>query len=208
MNSFFLKQLKSNELGNFSYIVGDKESGLAAVVDPPLDTRIILELLRENNLKLMYIINTHGHPDHTEGNAPLRKLTGAKIVAHASSGLKKDVAVNDGEILKLDGVKIRVLHTPGHSHDGISLLVNDRIVMTGDTLFVGECGRADLPDSDPGELYESLFNKLMKLDDRVEVYPGHDLGEKPFSTIGYEKEHNYTLKPRSKNEFILFMAQP
>ncbi len=208
MDSFFFKQLKSGMLGNFSYVVGDKEAGLAAAVDPPLDTRIILDLLSKNNLKLVYVINTHGHFDHTEGNATLKKLTGAKIVAHESSSVRKDVAVKDGETLKLDDVKIRVIHTPGHSHDGISLLVNNKIVMTGDTLFVGECGRADLPDSDAGELYESLFNKLMKLDDRVEVYPGHDYGVKPHSTIGYEREHNYTLKPRSKNEFILFMAQP
>jgi glyoxylase-like metal-dependent hydrolase (beta-lactamase superfamily II) len=208
MDSIFFRQLKSGVMGNLSYVVGDKETERAAVVDPPLDTRIILDLLSKNNLKLVYVINTHGHFDHTEGNATLKKITGAKIVAHESSHVRKDIAVKDGETLKLDGIKIRVIHTPGHSHDGISLLVNNRIVMTGDTLFVGECGRADLPDSDPGELYESLFNKLMKLDDGVEVYPGHDYGTKTHSTIGYEREHNYTLKPRSKSEFIQFMAQP
>jgi hydroxyacylglutathione hydrolase len=208
MDSFFFKQLKSGVLGNFSYIVGDKETGLAAAIDPPLDTRTILDLLSKNNFELVYVINTHGHPDHTEGNATLKKLTGAKIAAHVSSSVRKDIAVKDGETMKLGGVRIRVIHTPGHSHDGISLLVNDTIVMTGDTLFVGECGRVDLPDSDPGELYESLFNKLLKLDDKVEVYPGHDYGVKPHSTIGYERAHNYTLKPRGKNEFIQFMAQP
>jgi hydroxyacylglutathione hydrolase len=208
MDSFFFRQLKSSVLGNFSYVVGDKETELAAVVDPPLDTRTILDLLSKNNLKLTYIINTHGHFDHTEGNSTLKKLTGAKIVAHESSSVRKDMAVKDGETVKLDGVKIRVIYTPGHSHDGISLLVNNRIVMTGDTLFVGECGRADLPDSDPGALYDSLFNKLMKLDDSIEVYPGHDYGVKPHSTIGYERKNNYTLKPRSKEEFLEFIDQP
>jgi glyoxylase-like metal-dependent hydrolase (beta-lactamase superfamily II) len=208
MVSFFFEQLISSEMRNFSYIIGDKETGLAAVVDPPLDSRIILDLLAKNNLKLSYIINTHGHFDHTGGNGTLKKLTGAKIVAHERSRVKKDMAVKDGDIIKLDGVRIKVIFTPGHSSDGISLLVNDEIVMTGDTLFVSECGRADLPDSDPGALYDSLFNKLMKLGDSVEVYPGHDYGVKPHSSIGYEKKHNYVLQPRSKEEFIEFILQP
>jgi glyoxylase-like metal-dependent hydrolase (beta-lactamase superfamily II) len=208
MVSFFFEQLKSTGMMNFSYVIGDKETGLAVVIDPPLDSRVILDLIGKNNLKLAYIINTHGHYDHTGGNATLKKLTGAKIVAHESSGVRKDKAVKDGDVIKLDGVKIRVIYTPGHSKDGISLLVNDRIVITGDTLFVGECGRADLPDSDPRALYDSLFNKLMKLDDNVEVYPGHDYGAKPHSTVGYERKNNYTLKPRSKEEFVEFMAQP
>jgi glyoxylase-like metal-dependent hydrolase (beta-lactamase superfamily II) len=208
MVTFFFEQLKSTEMMNFSYVIGDKETGLAVVIDPPLDSRVVLDLLGKNNLKLAYIINTHGHYDHTGGNGTLKKLTGAKIVAHESSEVRKDKAVKDGDIIKLDGVKIRVIYTPGHSKDGISLLVNDGIVMTGDTLFVGECGRADLPDSDPSALYESLFNKLMKLDDNVEVYPGHDYGVKPRSTIGHERKHNYTLRPRSREEFVEFMAQP
>ncbi len=208
MHSFFFEQLKSSEMMNFSYIVGDKETGLAAVIDPPLDSRVILDLLNKNNLKLVYIINTHGHFDHTGGNATLKKLTGARIVAHESSKVKKDMAVREGDIVKLDGVRIRVIYTPGHSRDGISLVVNDKIVMTGDTLFVSECGRADLPDSDPSAFYDSLFNKLMKLGDDVEIYPGHDYGVKPHSTIGYEKKHNYTLQPRTREEFIEFMLQP
>jgi len=208
MYPFFFEQLKSSEMMNFSYIIGDKETGLAVVIDPPFDTRVILDLLNKNNFKLAYIINTHGHFDHTGGNATLKKLTGAKIVAHESSAVKKDMAVRDGDVIKLDGVRIKVIYTPGHSKDGISLLVNDKIVMTGDTLFVSECGRADLPDSDPSAFYDSLFNKLLKLGDDVEIYPGHDYGVKPHSTIGYEKKHNYTLQPRTRKEFIDFMLQP
>jgi len=208
MTSLFFKQVRPRESDNFSYVVGDKGSGLAAVVDPSFDPRLVLDLLTENSLKLIYIINTHGHFDHTASNERLKSVTGAKIVAHESSDVRKDAAVKDGEIIKLDGVRIKVIHTPGHSPDGISLLVEDKILMTGDTLFVGECGRTDIPGGDPGKLYESLFNKLMKLDDSVEVYPGHDYGAKPHSTIGYEKKNNYTLKPRSKEEFVRFMATP
>jgi glyoxylase-like metal-dependent hydrolase (beta-lactamase superfamily II) len=208
MVSFFFEQLRTSEMRNFSYIIGDKETGVAVVIDPPLDSRIILNLLAKNDLKLGYIINTHGHFDHTGGNATLQKLTGAKIVAYVSSKVKKDMGVKEGDVIKLDGVKIKVIYTPGHSSDGISLLVNNQMVMTGDTLFVSECGRADLPDSDPSAFYDSLFNKLLKLGDDVEVYPGHDYGVKPHSTIGYEKKHNYTLQPRSREEFIEFVTQP
>jgi glyoxylase-like metal-dependent hydrolase (beta-lactamase superfamily II) len=164
-------------------------------------------LTTSNNLRIFYIINTHAHYDHTQGNERLKKATGAKIVAHESSIVRKDLAVKDGEIIKLDGITIKVIHTPGHSPDGISLLVGDKIVMTGDTLFVGECGRADLPGSDPRKLYDSL-SKLTKLPDSVEVYPGHDYGSKPHSTIGYEKKSNYTLKRRTREEFVKFMEEP
>jgi glyoxylase-like metal-dependent hydrolase (beta-lactamase superfamily II) len=208
MASLFFKQLRSEGSDNFSYLVGDLRSGLAAVIDPPFVIRAVVEMAIENHLKIVYIINTHGHYDHTQGNETLKKATGAKIIAYKSSQIHKDMAVKDDDIIKVGEVHIRVIHTPGHTSDGISLLIEDKIVLTGDTLFVGECGRADLPDSDPGQLYESLFNKLMKLDDKVEVYPGHDNGVKPHSTIGYERKHNYTLKPRNKNEFIQFMAQP
>ncbi|WXG46248.1 MAG: MBL fold metallo-hydrolase [Candidatus Atabeyarchaeum deiterrae] len=208
MDSLFFRQLKSLGLDNFSYIVGDGESKLAAVVDPPANPNEVLDIVAEYDLKVLYIINTHGHFDHTAGNEKLKKATGAKIVSHESSTVKKDMSVKDGNIIKLDGVRIEVMHTPGHTPDGISLLVQDRLVLTGDTLFVGECGRTDLPGSDPRKMYESLFGRLMKLNDSIEVYPGHDYGVLPYSTIGYEREHNYTLKLRTKEEFVRFMAQP
>jgi glyoxylase-like metal-dependent hydrolase (beta-lactamase superfamily II) len=207
MVSLFFKQLRTPGSDNFSYIVGDLGSKQAAVVDPPYEYRQLLDLTTSNNLRIFYIINTHAHYDHTQGNERLKKATGAKIVAHESSIVRKDLAVKDGEIIKLDGITIKVIHTPGHSPDGISLLVGDKIVMTGDTLFVGECGRADLPGSDPRKLYDSL-SKLTKLPDSVEVYPGHDYGSKPHSTIGYEKKSNYTLKRRTREEFVKFMEEP
>jgi glyoxylase-like metal-dependent hydrolase (beta-lactamase superfamily II) len=205
--TLFFKQVKTRGSDNFSYIVADKDSGHAAVVDPPYDNRQILHMISENDLKVIYIINTHAHYDHTQGNERLKKATGAKIVAHEASIVRKDMSVKEGDILKLDGIGVKVIHTPGHSPDGITLLVEDEIAITGDTLFVGECGRADLPGSDPGRLHESL-SKLTKLGDEVEVYPGHDYGAKPHSTIGYEKKNNYTLKPRTKDEFVKFMGEP
>ena len=115
--------------------------------------------------------------------------------------------MNDGDRVEVGSLKVGVLHTPGHIPDHICLLVDGK-VLTGDTLFIGECGRTDLVGGDPGAMYESLFNKLLKLDDSTEVYPGHDYGRKPSSTIGEERRSNYTLKPRTKEEFIRFMAEP
>ncbi|WXG43745.1 MAG: MBL fold metallo-hydrolase [Promethearchaeati archaeon SRVP18_Atabeyarchaeia-1] len=207
MASLFFVQLRTPESDNFSYVVGDIEEGQAAVVDPPYEYKRVLDLAASRNLKIIYIINTHAHYDHTQGNERLKKATGARIVAYENSIVRKDVAVKEGDIIKLGGINIRVIHTPGHSPDGISLLVENKIVMTGDTLFVGECGRADLPGSDPRKLYDSL-SKLTKLPDSVEVYPGHDYGPKPHSTIGYEKKNNYTLKPRTKQQFVKFMEEP
>ena len=119
-----------------------------------------------------------------------------------------DVKVDEGDVLRVGVVEIKVLYTPGHTIDGICLLVDGSKLLTGDTLFVGECGRTDLPGGSSKSLYDSLFNKLLKLGDDVEVYPGHDYGSKPDSTIGEERRTNYVLRPRSLDEFVEFMKQP
>ena len=110
-------------------------------------------------------------------------------------------------MLNVGGVSIKVIYTPGHSLDSICLLVDNKKLLTGDTLFVGECGRTDLPGGSSKNIYHSLFGKLSKLNDSVEVYPGHDYGPKPSSTIREEKKANYTLKPRSLEDFARFIQQ-
>jgi glyoxylase-like metal-dependent hydrolase (beta-lactamase superfamily II) len=132
----------------------------------------------------------------------------AKTVAHKLSRINADVAVDDGDIIRLGNVPIKVIHTPGHTPDSICLLVDNKKLLTGDTLFVGECGRIDMAGGNSRNMYDSLFNKLLRLNDAVEVYPGHDYGSKPCSTIGEERRSNYTLQPRSLAEFIEFMMQP
>jgi len=200
-------QIKVGYMENFSYIVGDEATRLAAVVDPGFDVERILELSERSGLKIKYIILTHEHMDHAQGGGELADKTGAKIVAHEKVALKKDVAVRDGDVLNLGGLKIDVIHTPGHTPGSICLLVDKKLI-TGDTLFVGGCGRVDLPGGSAEELYHSLFDRLMMLEEDVAVYPGHDYGPKPYSTIGYEKKTNYVLKPRTKEEFLEFMAKP
>jgi hydroxyacylglutathione hydrolase len=193
---------------NFSYIIADNATREAAVVDPSFNAGEIVRVLKAEGLKLEYIINTHGHPDHTAGNEELLSTFTAKTVAHKLSRINADIAVDDGDIIHVGNVPIKVIHTPGHSPDSMCLLVDDKKLLTGDTLFVGECGRTDLPGGNPKSMYNSLFNKLLRLSDDVEVYPGHDYGSKPSSTIGEEKRSNYTLQPRSLTEFIEFMRQP
>jgi len=201
------KQVAVGAFQNFSYIIGDEKTKTAALVDPAWQVDNLLSLCERLGLKITYVINTHSHHDHIEGNQKVAKLTGAKIVMHEKSPTPKDIPVKDGDIVEVGSLKFKVIHTPGHCPDHICLLV-DGILLTGDTLFVGECGRTDLAGGSPGDLYDSLFDKILPLQDDIEVYPGHDYGSKPSSTIGFERANNYTLKPRTREEFIRFMAEP
>ena len=203
----FFKQVQQHG-DNFSYIIADDTTREAAVVDSSYNAGKITRIIKAEHLKLKYIINTHGHSDHTSGNQELRSNSSAKIVAHTLSRINPDIKVNDGDTLNIGTIPLKIIHTPGHTPDSICLLVNNQKLLTGDTLFVGECGRTDLPGGNSKSMYDSLFHKILKLNDNIEVYPGHDYGPKPSSTIGEERRSNYTLEPRSLAEFIEFMNQP
>ena len=203
----FFRQVQQHG-DNFSYVIADDSTCEAAVVDSSFNAGEIARILKAEKMKLKYIINTHSHSDHIAGNEELLSLFKGRIVAHRLSRVKADVAVDDGDVLQLGNLHIKIIYTPGHSPDSICLLVDNQKLLTGDTLFVGECGRTDLPGGNSKSLYNSLFNKIAKLDASIEVYPGHDYGSKSFSTIEEEKRENYTLKPRSLAEFIEFMNQP
>jgi hydroxyacylglutathione hydrolase len=203
----FFKQIQQHG-DNFSYIIADENTKEAGVVDSSFNANAIITLLKSHKFNLKYIINTHGHSDHTAGNHELVSVFGAKIVAHKLSKVNFDVAVEDGDVLTISEVKLKVIYTPGHTVDSICLLVNNKLLLTGDTLFVSDCGRTDFSCGNSRSMYDSLFNKLLKLNDAVKVYPGHDYGLKPFSTIGEEKKSNYALQPRSIQDFTLFMSEP
>jgi len=202
----FFKQIKYRG-DNFSYIIADVASGEAGVVDPSFNIDAIVLILKDQNFNLKYIINTHGHLDHTAGNEELKSAFHSKIVAHKLSHVNQDISVVDGDIIRLGTVAIKIIHTPGHTPDGICLLIDGKL-LTGDTLFVGECGRTDLPGGSIKDMYISLLQKLAKLDDNIEVYPGHDYGPFPNSTIGREKQTNYTLQNRTLQQFTQFMQTP
>jgi glyoxylase-like metal-dependent hydrolase (beta-lactamase superfamily II) len=188
---------------NFSYIIFDEIAKEGIVVDPCGDVEMILESIRKDRVKVKYILNTHGHRDHTEGNKIVSQATGAKLVCHRldASLVNPDITVEDGDVLKLGKVEVKIIHTPGHTRGSICLWVEDAL-LTGDTLFVGYCGRTDGPGGSSEELYHSLFDKIAQLPADTKVYPGHNYGEKPVSTLGYEKSHNPYYQCQNREEFI------
>lgn len=199
-------QISASSGQNLCYLIGDEETKEAAVIDPSGEVEKIMKLATENELRIKYIINTHSHADHTAGNNELASKTGAKILLHKKARIKKDIDLSDGDTITIGNKKIEVIYTPGHSPDSICLLLENKL-LTGDTLFVGECGRTDIPGGSSEDLYDSLFKKIKKLSDKLEIYPGHYYGGQKRSILGYEKRNNYTLEPRTKEEFIKFMME-
>ncbi len=193
---------------NFTYLIADEKTKEAAVVDSSYNADEIIKILKTQNLRLKYVINTHGHSDHTAGNTELKSIFGAKIVTHKLSKVNCDVRVEDGDVIEVGSISLKIIYTPGHTIDSICILVDNQKLLTGDTLFVGECGRTDMPGGSSNSMYDSLFNKILKLEDNIEVYPGHDYGSTPASTIGRERTSNYTLQHRTLQDFIEFMSQP
>ena len=202
----FFRQVKHYG-DNFSYVIADEDSGEAMVVDPSFNAAALVKLMKEKQFRVKYIVNTHGHGDHTAGNEDVKEACGGKVVAHRLSATRKDVSMDDGDVLQVGKAKVKILYTPGHSLDSVCLLVDGKL-LTGDTLFIGECGRTDVPGGSAEQLYHSLFDKLLKLDDGVVVFPGHDYGPKPFSTMDEQRRTNYVLEERSLKEFLGFMSQP
>jgi glyoxylase-like metal-dependent hydrolase (beta-lactamase superfamily II) len=185
---------------NFAYLMADADNGHAALFDPPPDTERYMPLVTMHRLTVDYIIVTHRHSDHMWGVDQARQQTGGKVVAHSSNPVRTDVAVDDGDALELGAVTLKFFHTPGHTDDSICILGGDKLV-TGDTLFVGKVGGTGYGE-DARKEYDSLHNKLLTLEDSVEVYPGHNYGVKPSSTIGNEKATNPFLLRESFEDFV------
>jgi hydroxyacylglutathione hydrolase len=200
-------QIPVGQMANFTYVIADEETDEAAVIDPSWDLENIFDALKRNGWSAKYIINTHSHFDHVLGNEQVAKVTGANIIQHQASQLEKDMTVSEGDTISIGNIKLRVVHTPGHSKDSICMILDGELVFTGDTLFVGACGRIDLPGSDPREMYHSLFEKVSKFDEKLVIYPGHDYGRTPTSNIGHEKKFNLVLQPRTEREFLEFMGR-
>lgn len=193
------KQIEVGGMLNFAYILGDKESGEGLVIDPSWEPERLFNIANGEGLAIKYIINTHCHEDHVNGNAKMKELTGALVAIHEDEAKylrhffppEADVRLRDKEVINLGKVNVTVMHTPGHSPGSICLMAEDRL-FTGDTLFVGSCGRTDLPGGD-GYEFKKTMQRLRNLDDSVVIYPGHNYGDTMVSTIGREKQYNPCL---------------
>jgi len=214
----------AGQMANFAYLVGDKDKGECYVVDPAWDPRGLVQIAEEEGMKVVGGIATHCHADHVGGSmmgfpiqgvAELVELAKVKIWVHEDDatdlrrgtglGAEDLCIVRGGDTLPVGDQTFEFIHTPGHTPGGMCVLVGDG-VLTGDTLFVGACGRVDLPGSDPREMYRSLHERLAALPDDTVVYPGHDYGERPASTLGEERQANPYLNFASLESWLREMG--
>ncbi len=223
----YFKQFYLNCLAHASYLIGS--DGEAAVVDPQRDVDQYIDEAAVNDLRIKYVIETHLHADFVSGHRELAARTGAEIVFGEKAGAAfPHRAVKDADEISIGKVKLRIMETPGHTPESICVLVADaefsgqpQKVLTGDTLFIGDVGRPDLAGAKgftkemmAAMMYDSLHEKLLKLDDAVEVYPAHGAGSmcgknlstETSSTIGHQRKFNYALQPMTKDQFVKMMT--
>ncbi len=193
-------QIAAGEMDNFAYLVFCPQTRKAVVVDPSLAPQAVLDAVNEHQLELVGLLNTHGHPDHIAGNAEILAAAAVPHWGHPADLPNVDRQLLEGTEVPVGTGCIRVLHTPGHTPGSVVLLTGAGLI-TGDTLFVGRCGRADLAGSDVDQLYDSL-QRLKALDGSLKVYPGHDYGVRPISTIGDEMRENDFLNAPDRPSFI------
>ena len=200
------EQLFDTKSSTYTYIIASGLGREALVIDPVIEkTDEYIEVLKNLELKLVKVIDTHIHADHITGLNELNKRTNCtRIMGEKSKSEVIDLRVNDNENIKLENIKIKALYTPGHTDCSYSYLMDDR-VFTGDTLLINGTGRTDFQSGSPYDAYDSLFNKLLKLPENTLVFPAHDYNGKKNSTIGTEKNNNPRLQVSSKDEYAEIM---
>jgi len=194
-------QLKTSDMENFSYLVYCPQTREGVVVDPSLRPQLLLDEAARREINLRLLLNTHGHQDHIKGNNDILAAGDIKLAAHPDAVPGADIQLCEGMQLPIGNSSVTVMDTPGHAPGSVVFATADAII-SGDTLFVGRCGRADLPGSDVYQLYASL-QRLKKLAPTTKVYPGHDYGPLPHSTIAWELEHNEFIKCPDLESFIV-----
>ena len=199
--AFKVVQLSLGPMQNFVYLLVEEKSRDALVVDSGWETDPIVKAVDAEKAMVKYVVATHQHFDHTTSLGQLAERLGARVVAHVNSPIKHDVSVEHGSELDLGGRRVKVLHTPGHTTDSICLY-DGQEVFTGDTLFIGNCGRTDLAGGSAESLFRSLHEIILALPPRTIVYPGHDYGDVPFRELGEEARLNPTLSSRSYRDFL------
>jgi len=220
----YLKQAQIGPMANFVYLIGDPKTHKAAAVDPAWDVDAIIDFARREGYEIDKILITHYHPDHLgghmmgqsiEGAAQMLERIKAKVYVNKreAEGVKTIAGLSDSDLVKVDAgdtIKIgehelKFLHTPGHTPGSQCFLVDGNLI-SGDTLFVGSCGRVDLPGSNPEDMYYSLNKTLRNLDDATVVYPGHAYSSESSTTIGDQKCRNLYMRFDSLDEFLEAMG--
>ncbi len=190
----YLKQFRTGGDRNFGYLVADEQSKQAFVVDPSNNPAMVVDDARKQGFTIRYVFCTHGHYDHVNGNEEIARLTGVIPLLYGSVCPETGIRVEDSAVFPLGNLEVRIIHTPGHTPDSMCLYAGDAL-LTGDTLFVGKVGGTDL-GLQAEEEFRSLHEKLMVFPESTRVFPGHDYGTSPHSTIGEEKKTNpFLIQP-------------
>ena len=196
------EQLFDNNSSTYTYLIASEKGREALIIDPVLENiDIYIKTLNELDLKLVKVIDTHIHADHITGASQLNKKTNCcTIMGEHTPAESVQIKVKEDEIIKIDGLKIKTIYTPGHTSDSYSFLMNN-FIFSGDTLLINGTGRTDFQNGNAKDAYHSIFGKLLKLPEDTILYPGHDYNGKKMSTIGNEKKFNPRLQVNSENEY-------
>ena len=200
------KQIFDQITSTYTYLIASSKGREALIIDPVLENvKEYISLLNELDLKLVKVIDTHIHADHITGAAVLRDQTKCSIIMGEQTPADTvEIKVKDEGFIKLDQLKIKALHTPGHTSDSFSFLVNNHL-FSGDTLLINGTGRTDFQNGSAKDAYNSIFNILLKLPEETLLYPAHDYNGEKVSTIGYEKKFNPRLQIKNENEYVNIM---
>jgi len=199
-----IKQIKVG-FDNFSYIIYCQKTKKSAIVDPGNDIYKLIDFISYRNFHIKYIINTHHHSDHTSGNIQIKnKYPNVELVTSIINeeklSDKKYLFVEDQDSLQLGYISLKFILTPGHTEEGICIIVDNEAILTGDTLFIGDCGRTDLPGGSLSQMFDTL-QKIKALPGHLIVYPGHDYGDKQSDTLANQVKTNKTLIAKNLEEF-------
>ena len=200
------KQLFDTKSSTYTYLISSGNGREALIIDPVLENvGEYINILKELDLKLVKVIDTHIHADHVTGASKLKDITRCStIMGNHTPAVSVEIKVKDDEYINLDNIKIRAMYTPGHTSDSYSFLMNNYL-FSGDTLLINGTGRTDFQNGNPKDAYNSIFNRLLKLPDETLLYPAHDYKGEKVSTIGKEKKQNPRLQVNSVDEYVEIM---
>tara|TARA_B110001454_G_C12643989_1_gene402477 strand:+ start:285 stop:968 length:684 start_codon:yes stop_codon:yes gene_type:complete len=200
------KQVFCKKFSSYTYLIGSRSDGEALIIDPVLEnTNEYIKILNELNLKLVKVVDTHIHADHVTGASKLKEKTNCvTIMGENSPSELVQLKVKDNEIIKVDGLNIKTMYTPGHTSDSYSFLLKNH-VFSGDTLLINGTGRTDFQNGNAEDSYKSIFEKLLKLPEDTLLYPAHDYNGQTVSSIGKEKKFNPRLQVKGMDQYIDIM---